>query len=81
VALETLRRFERTGKIAVERLVRIAVVLDAVGPLGNLFSPSPAKTLKDLERAERPRRRASKRRRTPGDESLIGLGIRDSRRT
>jgi transcriptional regulator with XRE-family HTH domain len=62
VALETLRRFERTGKIAVERLVRIAFVLDAVGPLGELFAPPPAKTLKDLERTERPRKRASKRR-------------------
>src|SRR3954465_10496968 len=58
VALETLRRFERTGKIALERLGRIAVVLDAVRPLGELFAAPPAATLADLERAERPRLRA-----------------------
>lgn len=65
VALETLRRFERTGKIALERLVRIAVVLDAVRPLGELFAPPPAATLADLERAEKPRLRAPARRRKP----------------
>ena len=62
VALETLRRFERTGKIALERLVGIAVVLDAVSPLGELFTAPPAATLADLERAERPRVRAPARR-------------------
>jgi len=64
VALDTLRRFERTGKISLERLARIAVVLDAVRPLGNLFAAPPAITLADLERAEQRRRvRASPRRR------------------
>src|SRR5215211_5590856 len=67
VALETLRRFERTGKIALERLVRIAVVLDAVGPLGELFAPPPAATLADLERAERRPVRARARRRGSRD--------------
>lgn len=62
VALETLRRFERTGKIALERLARIAVVLDAVRPLGELFAAPPAATLAELERAERPRVRAPRRR-------------------
>jgi len=67
VALDTLRRFERTGKIALERLVRIAVVLDAVGPLGQLFSAPPAATLAEMERAERRRVRAPARRRGSGD--------------
>jgi len=67
VALDTLRRFERTGKIAVERLVRIAVVLDAVRPLGELFAAPPAATLAELERAERRRVRAPARRRGSGD--------------
>jgi transcriptional regulator with XRE-family HTH domain len=62
VALETLRRFERTGKIALERLVKLAVVLDAVRPLGELFAPPPAATLADLERPRRPRVRAPRRR-------------------
>ena len=65
VALDTLRRFERTGKIALERLARIAVVLDAVHPLGDLFAAPPATTLAELERAERRRRvRAPPRRRS-----------------
>jgi transcriptional regulator with XRE-family HTH domain len=63
VALDTLRLFERTGKIALERLVRIAVILDAVDPLGNLFALPPATTLDELEERERPRKRASKPRR------------------
>jgi transcriptional regulator with XRE-family HTH domain len=66
VALDTLRRFERTGKIAVERLVRIAVVLDAVRPLGELFTAPPAATLAELERAGRRRVRAPARRRGSG---------------
>ena len=67
VALDTLRLFERTGKIALERLVRIAVILDAVDPLGELFAPPPAATLAELERAERRRVRAPARRRGSGD--------------
>ena len=68
VALETLRVFERTGKIAVERLARIAVVLGAVGPLGDLFAPPPAATLAELERAAGRRRvRAPARRRGSRD--------------
>jgi transcriptional regulator with XRE-family HTH domain len=63
VALETLRRFERTGKISLERLAKIAVVLDAVRPLGELFAAPPAATLAELERAERQRVRAPARRR------------------
>lgn len=67
VALETLRRFERTGKIALERLVSIAVVLDAVQPLGDLFAPGPARTLADLERAAAtPKRAPRERRRNAG---------------
>ena len=67
VALDTLRRFERTGKIALERLARIAVVLDAVRPLGELFAAPPAATLAELERAEQRRVRAPRRRRGRND--------------
>lgn len=62
VAVDTLRRFERTGQIALERLVKLAVVLDAVRPLGELFAPPPAATLAELERPAQPRRRAPRRR-------------------
>jgi transcriptional regulator with XRE-family HTH domain len=66
VALDTLRRFERTGKVSVDRLVRIAVVLDAVAPLGELFAAPPAATLAELERAEQRRVRAPRRPRGSG---------------
>jgi transcriptional regulator with XRE-family HTH domain len=67
VALDTLRRFERTGKIALGRLVAIAVVLGAVQPLGDLFAPGPARTLDDLERRATPRKRAPRARRKEPD--------------
>ncbi|HEX8832251.1 MAG TPA: helix-turn-helix transcriptional regulator [Longimicrobium sp.] len=63
VALGTLKHFERTGKIALERLVMLAVVLGAVQPLGGLFPPDPARTLADLERRNTPPRRAPRKRR------------------
>ena len=65
--VDTLRRFERTGKIALERLLLIAVVLDAARPFADLFAPPPARSLAELERREtaaraprRPRRRVEK---------------------
>ena len=58
IALDTLKRFEQTGRIALERLVAIAVVLGAVQPLGDLFAPGPARTLADLERRDAVPRRA-----------------------
>jgi len=66
VALTTLKQFERTGKIALERLVAIAVVLGAVQPLGELFAPGPARTLDELERrAALPKRAPRTRRKGP----------------
>ena len=70
MALDTLRRFERTGKIALERLARIAVVLDAAGALGDLFAPPPATTLAELERTEQ-RRRV----RAPGIQRRTNRGV------
>lgn len=65
VSLPTLRRFERTGKIALERLVAIAVVLGAVQALDQLFSPGPARTLDELERRAALPKRAPRRRKGP----------------
>ena len=53
LSLETLRRFERTGRISLERLVKIATVLDALRPFAALFELPPVRTLDDLERLER----------------------------
>ncbi|HET7228879.1 MAG TPA: helix-turn-helix transcriptional regulator [Longimicrobium sp.] len=66
INVETLRRFERTGKIALERLVMLAVVLGAVQPLGQLFPRPPVRTLDDLERRDALPKRAPRKRRSPG---------------
>lgn len=66
VALTTLKQFERTGRITLERLVAIAAVLGAVQPLGELFAPGPARTLDELERrAALPKRAPRTRRKEP----------------
>ncbi|HET7460725.1 MAG TPA: helix-turn-helix transcriptional regulator [Longimicrobium sp.] len=67
VALTTLKQFERTGKITLERLITIAVVLGAVRPLGDLFSPGPARTLDELERRATLPKRAPRTRRKARD--------------
>jgi transcriptional regulator with XRE-family HTH domain len=61
MSLETLRRFERTGRISLDRLVRIATVLDALRPFAALFALPPIRTLDDLERLERRPRRPPRR--------------------
>ena len=63
LTLATYRRFERTGRIALERLVRIAVVLDARAGFDLLFAAPPAQSLAEL--AERTRPLARQRGRRP----------------
>jgi transcriptional regulator with XRE-family HTH domain len=48
LTLATYRRFERTGRIALERLLRIAVVLDARAGFDQLFAIPPAQSLAEL---------------------------------
>jgi transcriptional regulator with XRE-family HTH domain len=67
IALPTLKRFEQTGQIALERLVAVAVALGTVQPLGELFAPGPARTLADLERRDATPRRAPRTRRKGAD--------------
>jgi HTH-type transcriptional regulator / antitoxin HipB len=55
----TYRRFERTGRISLERLLRIAVVLDAQGRFAQLFEIPTAQSLAEL--VERTRRATRKR--------------------
>jgi transcriptional regulator with XRE-family HTH domain len=50
LALATYRRFERTGAISLERLLKLAVILDARGGFEHLFAPPPARSLAELER-------------------------------
>jgi transcriptional regulator with XRE-family HTH domain len=54
IALTTYRLFERTGRISLERLLKLAVVLDARGGFEHLFAPAPARSLAELERRIQP---------------------------
>lgn len=64
LTLATYRRFERTGRIALERLLKIAVILDAQAGFGQLFALPPARSLKELaERTQRSPHRRGRRHR------------------
>jgi len=63
LALATYRRFERTGQISLERLLRLAVVLDAHSGVDELFRLPPARSLAELEqRGDRRDRKRGRRR-------------------
>ncbi|MBS0660771.1 MAG: helix-turn-helix transcriptional regulator [Verrucomicrobia bacterium] len=66
IAPATYRLFERTGRIALDRLYRIAAVLGRVGELSALFQPAPYTSLEEL--AQPPQRQRG-RRRTAGREA------------
>lgn len=62
LVLPTYRRFERTGQISLDRLLKLAVILDARSGFEALFPPGPASSLADLERqVRRPARQRGKR--------------------
>ncbi|MBD0319815.1 MAG: XRE family transcriptional regulator, partial [Gemmatimonadetes bacterium] len=62
LALATYRHFERTGRISLDRLLRLAVVLDARAGFEHLFARPHARSLADLERlAERQTRKRGRR--------------------
>ncbi|TVR62991.1 MAG: XRE family transcriptional regulator [Gemmatimonadales bacterium] len=62
ISLATYRRFERSGQVSLERLLKLAVILDAQGGFEDLFALPPARSLSDLEAYDRPRRKRGKRR-------------------
>ena len=57
VALSTLKRFEHTGQVSLERLMAIATVLRALDGFDALFAPPKARTLAELEARETKRKR------------------------
>jgi len=57
IAPDTLKRFEQTGHVSLERLLKIAVALDAVGEFGALFPPPEATSLAELDALAAVRRR------------------------
>jgi transcriptional regulator with XRE-family HTH domain len=63
LTLATYRRFERTGSIALERLLKLAVVLDARRGFDQLFARPRAQSLRELEKqvAARSRQRGKRR--------------------
>lgn len=63
LALATYRRFERSGQISLDRLLKLAVILDARAGFDQLFVRSAARSLAELEqRVERQARQRGKRR-------------------
>lgn len=63
IALATYRRFERTGHISLDRILKLAVILDAYAGFDQLFVESPVQSLAELEqRAERQTRKRGRRR-------------------
>lgn len=63
VTLASYRRFERSGSISLDRLLRVAVALGAYEGLDQLFAPPPAASLADLERLDASETRKRGRRR------------------
>jgi transcriptional regulator with XRE-family HTH domain len=57
VALPTLRLFERTGKISLERLVMIASALRALDAFERLFERPAATSLEEIEARQTKRQR------------------------
>lgn len=57
ITLATYRRFERTGRISLERVMQLAIVLSAVDGVRSLFRLPPATSLDEVERRERLRAR------------------------
>jgi len=49
VSLGVLKKFERTGKISVESLLKIALVLDSLTEFAVLFKPKPLETYPTLD--------------------------------
>lgn len=52
LALETYRVFERSGRISLERLIRLAFTLNALPGVERLFERPPVRTLAELERLD-----------------------------
>lgn len=63
VALSTLRVFERTGRISLERLVMIAAALRALDAFDGLFQRPQASSLEEIEARQTKRQRGRRERR------------------
>lgn len=49
VSLGTIKRFERTGQISLESLLKLSLVLESLDSFSGLFKPPPIETLPSLD--------------------------------
>jgi transcriptional regulator with XRE-family HTH domain len=59
--ISTYRLFEQTGQVSLERLLRLAIVLDATADFADLFPVPPIRSLDELKVTKPARRRARSR--------------------
>lgn len=57
VSLASLRRFETTGKISLDSLLKLAFSLYRLDDFDDLLKPPPAATIDDLDRPTQPSRK------------------------
>lgn len=62
VALSTLRHFERTGQISLERFVKLASTLRAIDAFEGLLQPPRASSLEEIEARQTLRQRGRRAR-------------------
>jgi transcriptional regulator with XRE-family HTH domain len=62
VSFGVIKKFERTGKISLESLLKLAFVLDALNEFAGLFSPKSLESYSSINQllAQKPRRRGRK---------------------
>jgi transcriptional regulator with XRE-family HTH domain len=49
VSEASVKRFERTGRVSLEHLLKLAFTLDRLEELTSLFAPAPAASIEELE--------------------------------
>lgn len=69
VTLSTLKRFERSGEVGFEVVVRISVALSDEAALGQLFLPRMTESLDELLARQRKPQRARRKRPAKAGES------------
>jgi transcriptional regulator with XRE-family HTH domain len=60
VTVASLRRFERTGAVSLENLIRIALALGVASELSQLFPPRETRTLDEILAAPKRRQRGKR---------------------
>ena len=60
VAVSTIKRFEKTGKITLDNLILIATAMQAASPLLQLFELQPVESIAELEQRTRQRQRGTR---------------------